>query len=515
MVKSWWIRVLFLAGLWGSAQAQVQTEWVNQPGGVAVALDAAGSVYTARWEYAPGGDIFLTKRTATGALLWEASSNNTDSNRHEVATWVGTDSRGNILVSGTVRSGYSNPVDVHGLLLKFNPQGKLLWRRDLGGPFDGSSTRKLLVDAQNNVWVLGLGAGANGLVTQVRKLTPDGSEVWTYSDTAGIGMPMNVKWTPDQALLIIGRSRYGILNGFTKIDAQGQPLWSQVGLSSTPQGDAAGDLAGNTYLVNDGTELRKLSATGATTWTRQHAMTALRVEVGSDGRPVLSGFPAGGGAGAAFMKYSGDGRVLWNQPDGDGPGVNSLLHAQMLLDRDNNAYLAASTLFEMAVTKVRADGSPAWVALAPGSSAVALAFGQDLSVHAVGGQTAKFSQALADLSLTLTASPDPAHVGLPLQVLWTVANQGPIASQGVSLRATLPTGATLAGVTASQGDCSVSLGELQCTLGELLAAGQAQVSVTLLPQARGKLQHQASVLASTEDPTPANNQAAGKTRVKP
>jgi hypothetical protein len=391
MQQHFWVLGL-LTSLAFTSQAQVQTEWVNQPGGVSVALDAAGDVYTARWDYAPGGDIFLAKRSAAGELLWEALSNNNDSSRHEVATWVSTDSQGNILVSGTVRSGYSNPVDVHGLLLKFDPKGKLIWRRDVGGVFDGSSTRKILLDEMDNVLVLGLGAGADGLVTQVSKIAADGSDVWTYSDTAGIGVPVNLKWTPDHALLVIARSRFGILNGYAKLDSQGRSIWSQAGYSSTPQGDVAGDSAGHTYLVNEGTELRKLSPSGTTLWTRQHAMTAMRVEVGSDDRPVLSGFPAGGGAGAAFMKYSNSGKVLWDQPDGDGPGVNSLMHAQMLLDRGNNAYLAASTLFEMAVTKVRADGGRAWVALAPGSAAVGLAIGRDLSVHAVGGQTAKFRQ---------------------------------------------------------------------------------------------------------------------------
>ena len=504
-----------LAGLALSSRAQVQTDWVNQPGGVSVALNAMGEVYTARWDYAPGGDIFLVKRSAAGELLWEASSNNNDGNRHEVATWAGTDRRGDILVSGTVRSGYSNPVDVHGLLLKFTPHGKLIWRRDIGGAFDGSSTRKLLLDESDNVFVLGLGAGANGLVTQVRKIAPDGTDLWTYSDSAGIGMPMNLKWTPDHALLVIARSRFGILNGYAKLDAQGQLLWSQAGFSSTPQGDAAGDAAGNTYLVNDGTELRKLSAGGVTLWTRQHAMTALRVEVGSDDKPVLSGYPAGGGAGAAFMKYSDAGKVLWDQPDGDGAGVNSLMHAQMLLDRGNNAYLAASTLFEMAVTKVRADGSRAWVALAPGSSAVGLALGEDWSVHAVGGQTAKFRQLLADLSLTLMDTPDPAHVGVPMTVTLNALNHGPIQAQGIGLSYTLPATADLAGVQSSQGECVAQAGVVRCALGALAPAAQAQVIVSLVPQSRGTLKHVAHVVTDSEDPVTANNKATGKTRVKP
>jgi hypothetical protein len=79
----------------GAACAQVQTAWVNQPGGVSVARDAADNVYTASWDYNPAGDIYLAKRNAAGALLWEVRYDNLDTTRHEVATWVGTDSAGN------------------------------------------------------------------------------------------------------------------------------------------------------------------------------------------------------------------------------------------------------------------------------------------------------------------------------------------------------------------------------------------------------------------------------------
>ena len=39
---------------------------------------------------------------------------NTDVTRHEVATWVETDNLGNIVVSGTIKSGFSNPVNAGG-----------------------------------------------------------------------------------------------------------------------------------------------------------------------------------------------------------------------------------------------------------------------------------------------------------------------------------------------------------------------------------------------------------------
>ena len=132
------------AATWSAAEPTLA--WVTEPGGVAVALDAADTVDTARWDYNPAGDIYVAKRDVFGVLQWEVRYDNTDTTRHEVATWVDTDSAGNVLVSGTIRSGYSAPVNAASVLMKFAPDGRLLWRRVYDSSFDGSSTRKLLVD---------------------------------------------------------------------------------------------------------------------------------------------------------------------------------------------------------------------------------------------------------------------------------------------------------------------------------------------------------------------------------
>ncbi len=151
------------------SNAQVQIAWYNYPGGVSVAADASNNVYSANWDYNCRSDITLTKRDAAGSILWEVPYNNTDATRHEVATWVETDGSGNIIVSGTIRSGYSNPVNAASLLMKFSPSGTLLWRKVYESSFDGSSTRKCLADANNNIYVLGIGTGPNGQVTKVKK----------------------------------------------------------------------------------------------------------------------------------------------------------------------------------------------------------------------------------------------------------------------------------------------------------------------------------------------------------
>jgi PKD repeat protein len=392
------ILVLF-AVLSGAAPAlHAATEWVNAPGGVSIAVDTADNVYTVNWEYNPGGDITLTKRDASGVVLWEQRYDNTDMTRHEVATWVATDSAGNAIVSGTVRSGYSSPVNAASLVMKFAPDGRLLWRRVYESNFDGSSTRKVLVDGSDHVYVLGLGNGPAGIVTSVKKFAPDGTTLWTYYDTAGIGAPVNFKFTPDQHIVIAGRAIYGSVNGYAKITLDGAVVWSLAGVYSLTIGDVAGDRLGHSYVVhgeyvmNGGTVVRKLSPTGAGIWALAKPSSGFRVEVGSDDRPVVSGFPNSGTGGAAFFKLDVDGTTLWTNFDADGPSYALLMHAQMRMDGADAVYLAAGTLFEMAVCKVNEDGTSAWVQTAPGGYASGFDFGRDGSVYVVGGNTARFSQ---------------------------------------------------------------------------------------------------------------------------
>jgi hypothetical protein len=380
-------------------KAQVILEWSNQPGGVALATDQLQNVYSANWDYNPAGDITLTKRSTNGDVLWNATYDNTDNTRHEVVTWIETDSQNNCLVAGTIRSGFSNPVNAASLLMKFDSDGNLLWRNVFESSFEGSYTKKILVDDSNNIYVLGLGMGPNGLVTRVKKFNSNGDTVWTYYDTNGVGAPINIKLTSDNALLVSGRGIIGIINGYLKLSTDGDLIWSKTGITSPTIGDAAGDSFGNTYIINGesaisnaGSILEKLDASGNLIWSDTNAMAGSKVETGSDNYPIISGFPNAGTGGAAFMKYDDNGTVLWQNLNADGPEI-LLLHGQLKLDVENSAYLSAGNLFNMAVCKVNPDGTNAWVGLVSGSStAQSFTIASDNSVYLIGGTTAKLAQ---------------------------------------------------------------------------------------------------------------------------
>lgn len=373
-------------------RGQVTVDWFNYPGGVSLAMDSANNVYTANWDYNPAGDITLTKRDHAGAILWNASYDNTDNTRHEVATWVDTDHAGNILVSGTIRSGFSNPVNAASVLMKFNAAGTLLWRVVYESTFDGSSTKKCLIDANNNIYVLGVGTGPNGQVTKVKKFNSSGGTVWNYYDSLGIGAPVTFKLTRDNKIVIIHRGITGNLNGFSKINLSGNKIWSLTGIPSISLGDAAGDAYGNTYIVN-GTpsELRKLSPNGTLIWSQTNTFNGNKVEVGSDNNPVVGGHPSVN-YGVVIAKYNSAGNLLWQNLDADGPSLSLLALAPMRLDANNAAYIAGSTMSLMGLCKVNSDGTSAWSSTTSSGYPVWFAFGTDNNVYVTGGTTARFVQ---------------------------------------------------------------------------------------------------------------------------
>ncbi len=377
------------------AAARPWIDWTEPSVGVSIAADPDNNAYTVNSTMAPGGDLTLTKHAPDGQILWTVSHDQTDNTKWEAATWVATDHAGDVIVTGSLMSGFSNPVNAASIVMKFDANGALLWRSVFESSFDGSSTRKCVIDDLNNIYVLGLGVGPNGLVTRVKKFAPDGSALWSYFDSDGIGAPVNLKLTPDNQLLITGRGITGAINGYARITLDGNEVWSLAGVPSFTVGDAAGDEAGNTYIVhhsaagNGPSVLKKLDPLGQPIWETTHPFAGSRVEATPEGDAIVAGFPNTGTAGAAFIKVSQDGDLLWEQLDADGP-LLLLLHAYLLIDAQGDAYLAAGTLFDMAVCRVSADGSSTWVQTTPGGYARGMALSADQhSMFLVGGNTVR------------------------------------------------------------------------------------------------------------------------------
>lgn len=120
---------------------------------------------------------------------------------------------------------------------------------------------------------------------------------------------------------------------------------------------------------------------------------------------------------------------------------------------------------------------------------------------------------LADLKLSVAATPSPAKVGSPLTYVFTATNAGPNTASGIGFTDLLPGGVTLISATASQGVVVTNSSSVFVSLGSLSAGASATVSVVIVPGTAGLLGNSASVSASEIDLNPADNAVSASTSV--
>lgn len=114
----------------------------------------------------------------------------------------------------------------------------------------------------------------------------------------------------------------------------------------------------------------------------------------------------------------------------------------------------------------------------------------------------------ADLSVILTAQPNPVEPGGALTYTIVVLNAGPGAAGSVQVQFTPPPGATNLQTGGAGWDCVVA-GAVTCVRGALAASGVAPaLTITLRVPSPGGVSVATAVVSSTQrDPVPANNTA--------
>lgn len=127
-------------------------------------------------------------------------------------------------------------------------------------------------------------------------------------------------------------------------------------------------------------------------------------------------------------------------------------------------------------------------------------------------------QPVSDISISKTTTSVTAAggvgVGNPVTFTYTITNNGPDPTGGVTFTDNLPTsGANFGSITSSPGTCSSPTGSIvQCAVGTLVSGGTATVSVTITPTtATPAFQNSGSVSSSSTfslDPNLGNNAAS-------
>jgi uncharacterized repeat protein (TIGR01451 family) len=122
----------------------------------------------------------------------------------------------------------------------------------------------------------------------------------------------------------------------------------------------------------------------------------------------------------------------------------------------------------------------------------------------------------ADLTLGISAAPNPVFVSSPLTYTISVQNLGVAAATATSVSDTLPSQVAFVSASASQGSCTQAAGVVTCSLGTLNAIATASISISVTaPGTSTTLTNSASASSSVTDPFSSNNSATLLSFVQP
>jgi hypothetical protein len=219
-----------------------------------VCIDGSGNIYYSGYTTsfgAGGSDTFLLKRSSDGVPLWQKTWGGTG---NETTYGLDVDIVGNVYVGGFTSSFGAAWTDA--FLLKYAPDGTLLWQRMWGGPGD-ENVSGIAVDGSGNVFVTGrtnsIGFGAGLYDIFVLKYDTDGlllwQEAWGGTDNEIAGSPATD--IVGNVYIPGGTASFGVLPGSSdaavlKLDPSGNVLWQKT------WGGIGGEIAYALSLDNSG-----------------------------------------------------------------------------------------------------------------------------------------------------------------------------------------------------------------------------------------------------------------------
>jgi uncharacterized delta-60 repeat protein len=280
---------------WGGAVSEVTN-------GSAVAADGSSYLagFTTSFDQSGQENLFVVKFAADASLVWQRRWNGPEVFGNDQATDVAVAPDGSVYVTGSTFG-----VGGDALILKFSPEGSLVWQLRWGGSaFERGEA--VAVGSDGSIYVTG-GTSSFGDSLFVLKLTPDGALVWqkTWGPATGDGVAV----APDGSIYVAGNGprpdgASGAAVVVLKLDAAGSLTW-QRSYSTTETADARGGVA----VASDGS----VYVAGAVQESiRKVVVDALLVKFDADGNLVWDRTWGGrSGDVSGSVGVAADGTVLW------------------------------------------------------------------------------------------------------------------------------------------------------------------------------------------------------------
>ncbi|MBK5286316.1 MAG: T9SS type A sorting domain-containing protein [Bacteroidia bacterium] len=414
MKKNYFFFFLFsLLAILSIQTATAQTlDWVRTTGsytkqGAMIARDTNDNVVSCG--YTIHDRIYTRKWDMFGNFLWEKEDTSGIFNYRERPTWIATDNADNIITLGYRYYGTSDQQPTAIVVLKYAPNGTLLFKDTISGVF-GTQLRCEL-DPLGNIYI-GVAATITGQPDygfNLIKLDPNGNILFIAIHNFGSYYGVNNMRYRNGYIALTGITS---LQGFSfncttaLFDSNGNYLWGVVSNSIYAGIDVEVDNSGNVYVVNKGYAsgldddivVTKYSVTGTVLFTyfydnNSHYEAPSRINLQSDGNLVISGVSSSPSTatGIETFKLSSSGSFIWeafySRPFPDIPTLNFMATNM----NTNEIFLTGTTSISgnpASIFTIKYDslGNESWVALydSTATRGMGLAIASDGSVFVVG-----------------------------------------------------------------------------------------------------------------------------------
>jgi uncharacterized repeat protein (TIGR01451 family) len=121
----------------------------------------------------------------------------------------------------------------------------------------------------------------------------------------------------------------------------------------------------------------------------------------------------------------------------------------------------------------------------------------------------------ADLSVQVSAMPEPVSVTQNLTYTVRAINSGPQDATNIVFKNTLPAGMKFVSATSNKGSCAQASLVVTCNITKLVSGDSLTASIVVVPTATGSAADTANASATETDPVPGNNSASHTTHVDP
>jgi CSLREA domain-containing protein len=135
------------------------------------------------------------------------------------------------------------------------------------------------------------------------------------------------------------------------------------------------------------------------------------------------------------------------------------------------------------------------------------------------GSTSEFSpcqpisEAIADMAVAVTDSPDPVVHGQNVTYTVAASNLGPSVAHAVGLTQTLGKKLTFVSATTTAGNCDQAGTRVTCDLGVMSSGATATITIVAMTSVAQTLTNSATIGSATTDPVSSNNTATVSTQV--